>query len=58
MEYSLTILTPTYNRAYILPKLYESLTKQTNLQFTWLVVDDGSSDNTEELINDFIKEKR
>jgi Glycosyltransferases involved in cell wall biogenesis len=58
VEYSLTILTPTYNRAYILPKLYESLTKQTNLQFTWLVVDDGSSDNTEELINDFIKEKK
>lgn len=58
MEYSLTILTPTYNRAYILPKLYESLTKQTNLQFTWLVVDDGSSDNTKELIQKFIKEEK
>ncbi|WP_251712574.1 glycosyltransferase family 2 protein [Lactococcus ileimucosae] len=58
MGYSLTILTPTYNRAYVLPKLYESLTGQTNLEFTWLVVDDGSSDNTEELINEFIKEEK
>lgn len=46
----LTILTPTYNRADYLPKLYESLTAQTNRDFLWLVVDDGSRDNTKDLI--------
>lgn len=46
----LTILTPTYNRADYLPKLYESLTAQTNKDFLWLVVDDGSVDDTEKLI--------
>ncbi|MBQ6816818.1 MAG: glycosyltransferase family 2 protein, partial [Bacilli bacterium] len=46
----LTIFTPTYNRKQTLPKLYDSLTKQTNNNFTWLIVDDGSSDGTEELI--------
>ena len=45
----LTIFTPTYNRAYILPELYESLRKQTCKMFEWLIVDDGSSDNTEEI---------
>ncbi len=47
----LTIFTPTYNRAYILPKLYESLKGQTNKDFIWLVIDDGSTDNTEEVVN-------
>ena len=46
----LTILTPTYNRAVYLPKLYESLRAQTNRDFLWLVVDDGSEDETKELI--------
>lgn len=52
-----TILTPTYNREKDLPKLYFSLCKQTNTNFEWLVVDDGSSDNTESLINDFISDR-
>ncbi len=46
----ITILTPTYNRAAYLPKLYESLKAQTNRDFLWLVVDDGSEDDTETLI--------
>lgn len=54
----LTIFTPTYNRAYILKKCYDSLVSQTCKDFVWLVVDDGSSDNTKELINKFIKEKK
>lgn len=54
----LTIMTPTYNRAHTLPKLYESLCNQTNLEFYWLVVDDGSTDNTKELINLWIKENK
>lgn len=48
--HKLTILTPTYNRAAYLPRLYKSLTEQTNRDFLWLVVDDGSGDETEELI--------
>ncbi|HEY5592054.1 MAG TPA: glycosyltransferase family A protein [Paludibacter sp.] len=49
-----TIFTPTYNRAYIINELYKSLLRQTNSDFEWIVVDDGSSDNTEDLINSFI----
>ncbi|REC57539.1 glycosyltransferase family 2 protein [Chryseobacterium piscium] len=50
---TLTIFTPTYNRAYILPKLFESLQSQTSKDFEWLIVDDGSSDNTKDLVEDF-----
>ncbi len=49
----LTILTPTYNRADKIGKLYNSLIKEKEQGFTWLVIDDGSTDNTEELINSF-----
>ncbi len=45
----LTIFTPTYNRGYIIENLYRSLRRQTCTDFEWLVVDDGSSDNTAEL---------
>lgn len=44
--YQLTIYTPTYNRAHLLPSLYESLCHQTCKNFIWLIVDDGSTDNT------------
>lgn len=54
----ITIFTPAYNRAYILPKLYNSLILQTNKDFEWLIVDDGSTDNTEELINSYILESK
>lgn len=47
----ITIFTPTYNRAYILPKLYESLCNQTCKDFEWLVVDDGSTDETGNLLS-------
>jgi glycosyltransferase involved in cell wall biosynthesis len=50
---TLTIFTPAYNRAYRLPMLYESLRKQTNKDFEWLVIDDGSKDNTEELFQEW-----
>lgn len=48
-EKIVTIFTPTYNRASLLPNLYKSLQQQTDCSFEWLVVDDGSSDNTGEL---------
>ena len=47
---TITVFTPSYNRAYILPKLYESLQQQSCKDFEWLIVDDGSTDNTEELV--------
>lgn len=47
----LTIFTPTYNRAYCLHKCYESLKYQTNKDFIWLIIDDGSSDHTKELVS-------
>lgn len=49
----LTVFTPTYNRAYTIEKLYRSLQSQTNQDFEWIVVDDGSTDNTDELIAAF-----
>lgn len=47
----LTIFTPTYNRAYTLHKCYESLKRQSVKEFIWLIVDDGSTDNTKELVD-------
>ena len=54
----LTIFTPTYNRAYILPELYHSLCKEPSDNFIWLVVDDGSTDNTQELVENWQRENR
>lgn len=54
----ITIFTPTYNRAYLLPRLYESLCRQTNMQYTWMVVDDGSTDHTEQLVKAWQKENK
>lgn len=51
-----TILTPAYNRAYSLPRLYQSLKAQTDRDFEWLVVDDGSVDDTQGLIQGYIAE--
>lgn len=52
-----TVITPTYNRAYILPKLFESLKAQTSKNFEWLIVDDGSADDTKTLVESWIKSK-
>ena len=51
----LTVFTPTYNRAYTLHKCYESLRRQTNKGFVWLIIDDGSTDNTKELVDSWLK---
>jgi len=53
MEQFLTIFTPAYNRAYILSKLYNSLVNQSNRRFVWLIVDDGSNDETRNLVQKF-----
>lgn len=49
----ITVFTPTYNRAHLLPRLYESLKAQTCQDFEWLIVDDGSTDNTEEVLKEW-----
>lgn len=54
----ITIFTPTYNRAYIIRDLYKSLLIQTYKDFEWLIVDDGSCDNTNEVIESFIREDK
>lgn len=54
----ITILTPTYNRKYMLDKAYQSLIKQTDYDFEWLVIDDGSNDNTKELFDKYKKENK
>jgi glycosyltransferase involved in cell wall biosynthesis len=53
----ITVFTPTFNRGYIIENLYRSLQKQTYKDFEWLVIDDGSNDNTEELFAKWHLEK-
>ncbi len=55
---TLTVFTPTYNRAFCLGDCYNSLTRQTTKDFTWLIVDDGSTDTTKELVASWVAEKK
>jgi len=52
-----TICTPTYNRKELLKRLYNSLCEQEDKDFEWLVIDDGSTDNTKELFDELCNEK-
>lgn len=54
----ITVFTPTYNRAGLLHRVYESLVRQTNQQFKWLVIDDGSTDETQAVVEAFVQENR
>ena len=53
-EILLTVFTPAFNRAHTLPRTYESLKRQDCKDFIWLIIDDGSSDNTKELVRNWI----
>ena len=53
----LTVFTPAYNRAYTLPRTYESMKSQKCTDFIWLIVDDGSTDNTAELVKQWQAEE-
>ena len=55
-KYKITLFTPTYNRAYILDTLYRSVQRQTFRNFEWIIMDDGSSDNTEELVQGWMED--
>lgn len=50
----ITVFTPTYNREKLLSRAYQSLLKQTDLQFDWVVVDDGSTDGTAAMVKSWI----
>jgi len=50
-----SIITPTFNRAKYLPRIYDSLCQQSGIDFEWIIVDDGSSDNTQEVVRNFNK---
>ena len=51
----LTVFTPAYNRAHTINRTYESLCRQTNDDFEWLIVNDGSSDKTENLVESWLQ---
>lgn len=57
-KHLLTVFTPTYNRAHTLVRTYESLCRQTSKDFDWLIVDDGSTDNTRSLVEGWISENK
>lgn len=55
---TITVFTPTFNRAYCLGDLYRSLCDQTSKDFIWLIIDDGSKDDTRTLVDSWRKEDR
>lgn len=57
-EILITVFTPSFNRASLLPRLYDSLLKQTTGQFEWVIVDDGSTDETARVVNSMISENK
>lgn len=55
---SLTVFTPSYNRAYLLSQLYKSLCNQSNQDFVWLIVDDGSTDGTQSVVTSWQQQNK
>ena len=58
MKKTLTVFTPAYNRAHTIERTYQSLCRQTLQDFCWLIIDDGSKDNTGELVEKWKKENK
>lgn len=52
----ITFFTPTFNRSKLLRRVYNILVHQTDKHFLWLIVNDGSTDDTDEVVNEFINE--
>ncbi|API89841.1 hypothetical protein BKP56_11470 [Marinilactibacillus sp. 15R] len=57
-QYFFTVFIPTYNRAHTLTRLFESIEKQTFTDFEVIIVDDGSGDNTKEIVENYIKKSK
>lgn len=55
-EVKITVVTPSYNRAHTLTRVYDSLKNQTFQDFKWIIMDDGSTDNTKEVVENFQSE--
>lgn len=53
----ITVVTATFNRAHLLVDLYDSLCRQTNLLFDWIIVDDGSTDSTSDIVQKWIRKQ-
>lgn len=53
----ITVFTPAYNRADLLPRCYDSMKRQTSKDFIWMIIDDGSTDGTKELVSSWINEQ-
>lgn len=58
VEYKITVITPTYNRADFLPQTIESILNQTYTNFEYYILDDGSTDNTKEVVEPYLKDAR
>lgn len=58
MSKMITVFTPTYNRGYIIMELYQSLMQQTSYDFEWLVIDDGSTDDTDKCFSKLLKKEQ
>lgn len=54
-EKTLTVFTPTFNRRELLTRCYESMCRQTNKDFVWMIVDDGSTDDTKKFADEWKK---
>ena len=53
-----TVFTPTYNRSYCIGECYKSLCQQTNKNFIWLIIDDGSTDDTKALVTNWMSQNK
>ena len=53
---SLTVFTPTYNRAELLSRCFESMKNQTQKEFIWMIIDDGSTDHTSQLVHEWMEQ--
>lgn len=55
-RYAFSVFTPTFNRAHTLPRAYASLKAQTWRDFEWVIIDDGSTDHTQDLVQGWLEE--
>ena len=53
----ITVFTPTYNRIKLLTRCFESMKRQTNKNFIWMIIDDGSTDKTKEVVTTWLDDK-